>query len=452
LGVAAADETPNAPPGTSAAANPAVNKPSVAEPSRAVAPVSGIPTAIWDYTQRPDATFAWSIRERTKIGDTAVLQVDLTSQKWQGIVWRHALSIFEPADLAYPNHVLLFVTGGSTGKPPRQDSLLIGAQLARLTKSRVAMLHQVPNQPLFGGRHEDDLITDTWLRYLNSGDAEWPLLFPMVKSAVRAMDAIEAIAAKEWKTPIKGFVITGASKRGWTSWLTPVADRRVIATAPMVIDMLNMRPQMDYQLATWGAYSEQIQDYTSKNLVTPNGKETPRESQLRAMMDPYTYRQILTLPKLIIHGTNDRYWTVDAMTLYWDGLVGPKYTIALPNAGHNLRGGQELVASTLAAFFRHVVSGQPMPSLDWKFANGGDAVTLKVTSSPRPKAARIWRAESASKDFRESKWSAQPMAVEGADAVAKVEKPKDRHIAVYGELQFEVEGLPYSLTTLVQRF
>ena len=84
-------------------------------------------------------------------------------------------------------------------------------------------------------------MAETCVKYRETKEASWPLPFPMVKGLVKSRDALQAFAKEEWKFDVKDFVITGASKRGWTSWLTAATgDKRVKAIAPLVIDTLNM--------------------------------------------------------------------------------------------------------------------------------------------------------------------------------------------------------------------
>lgn len=413
-------------------------------------PAADIPQALFRYVEREEKVFEWKLNGRQDLEQGTIYDLNLTSQEWQGIVWKHALTVCEPKQLRHPKHILLFVTGGSNGNRPDRGDLERGIALATLCGARVATIHHVPNQPLFEGRKEDDLITDSWLKFLETGDENWPLLFPMVKSAVKAMDALEELAKAEWKTGIDAFMVTGASKRGWTSWLTPVVDKRIMATAPIVIDVLNFRPQMRHQLDTWGKYSEQIIDYTSKGLIV-EGEEEPREKHLRRMMDPYTYRKQLELPKLLVNGTNDRYWVCDAMKLYWHDLVGPKYVLQVPNAGHGLDGGRELALSTIAAFFQHNASATPLPELIWERTVNGEAIKLSVTTSKQPQAAKLWLARSETKDFRDAKWESTPITVQPKTLSAQFAKPNVGHVAHFGELQFQINGVPYSLCTLIQR-
>ena len=78
-------------------------------------------------------------------------------------------------------------------------------------------------------------------------------------------------------------------------------------------------------------------------------------------------------------------------------------------------------------------------------------VTLTIESSSKPTAARLWVAHSADKDFRQSKWDSRPLAERDGRFVGTEAKPAQGHVAMYGELQFELDGLPYSLCTLVRR-
>jgi PhoPQ-activated pathogenicity-related protein len=168
-------------------------------------------------------------------------------------------------------------------------------------------------------------------------------------------------------------------------------------------------------------------------------------------VDPWHYRDVVTIPKLIINGTNDRYWTVDALNNYWDDLSGPKYIRYVPNGGHNLGEGRPGAILSLAAFFQHVVDGKSLPALKWKHETENDSYRLTITTNTRPTAVRLWTATSASKDFRESKWSSQPIKEVSGEFRAQIPKPDQGHIALYGEAQFNAYGIEYSLTTQNRR-
>ena len=167
--------------------------------------------------------------------------------------------------------MFLWVTGGAA----TPEAISLGLELARKSKAPVAFLYDIPNQPLLEGNlREDDLIAETFVRYLKSGDESWPLLLPMVKAVVKAMDVLQAFGKKEWRMPIDKFIVAGASKRGWTTWLTAAVDKRVGAIVPVVIDVLNMRAQMSRQVQAFGTYSARLGPYSSRGLL-PIPKHRP---------------------------------------------------------------------------------------------------------------------------------------------------------------------------------
>lgn len=332
------------------------------------------------------------------------------------------------------------------------ERVRVFALLADMVQAPVAILRQVPRQPMFEGRKEDQIIALTFSKYIETGQSDWPLLLPMVKSAVRAMDTVQAFAKQEWQQDIEHFTVTGASKRGWTTWLTAAVDSRVNALAPMVINMLNMPAHTKLQLESFGTYSDQIHAYTERGLQ--QALATKKGDGLRKIVDPYVYRERIRQPKLIILGTNDAYWPVDALNLYWNELEGEKYILFVPNNGHGIRDFPRVVGA-VAALQRSVSGGESLPKLVWHLDETGDKTRFELTSDVAPKVVRRWSAVSDSRDFRKAEWSSMIVrAKDGGDLsfVAEVEKPGKGFSAAFLEAEFPASPMSFNLSTTLHVF
>ncbi len=405
---------------------------------------------LFSYVARPEPKAGWTLVEKSEFADCQVFQIKLTSQEWEGILWQHDLVVFLPKSATVRDRLYLLNNGGQW-KPA---GLTYGAMMANTMKAPVALLLGIPNQPLFDGKKEDDLIAETFVRYLETKDDAWPLLFPMVKSLVKAMDALQELSAKEWGTRVEKFVVGGASKRGWTTWLTAAADPRVMGITPMVIDVLNMPSQMKRQIECFGAVSEQIKPYVARGLVPM--PDTPEAKQLWGWVDPFSYRAKYTMPKLVVLGNNDRYWAPDGLNIYWDDLPGQKWISYTPNAGHNLttvgadgkKGDPMRAFNATAAFTRHLLSGKPMPELTWKHEDMPDGRMLViVTVSPAPLSAHLWTATASTKDLREARWQSADIQIKEGRNEIPVPAPANGVVSFYVDCGYEIDGVPYALCT-----
>lgn len=410
-------------------------------------------TALEAYVASPDAAFHWEEVARQRLLGTETRLIELTSQRWRDTLWHHQLWLIDPTEGQGDRHALLFIGSGTwptvgepSREPPRDAARFVA--LARALETPVAVLRQVPFQPLLGGLTEDSLIAETFLRFLDAPEeADWPLLLPMVNSAVRAMDALQALTA-DWEAPLETFTLTGASKRGWTTWLTAAVDPRVAAQAPMVFDILDMEPQLAHQRRVWGAPSPQIADYTQRGIDARLDSEAGRA--LQAMVDPYRYREHLTQPKLLVLASNDAYWPVDALNLYWDALPEPRHLLYLPNQGHRLRDYARLLPS-LVAFHRRVSRGEPLPALAWTYHCEEERVALRVRATESVDEARAWVAQAPTRDFREARWEPYPLEAGDGELVLALPYPESGYLALFGELLFtETPGERLTLSTTVQ--
>lgn len=398
-------------------------------------------TALKNYLNNEDNSFKWELKDSISLGNVKGYHLLLTSQKWRQYTWRHQLTVFVPQDVKYDG-ALLFITGGSNkDEQPnwsKSDGLwpsLAGA--AEKNKAITALIRQVPNQPLYGDLTEDALISYTLHQFKQDKDYTWPLLFPMVKSAVRAMDAVQEFSKQKSNISVNSFVISGASKRGWTTWLSSaIDDKRVKAIGPMVIDMLNMPATLDYQYKTYGEYSIQIEDYVK--LGIPQGTDTPEGKAITEMIDPFSYRSNMTVPKMIFIGTNDEYWTVDAIKHYYDQLSGKNMIHYVPNVGHNLGGGKQAF-ETLSAFFGITIMNKEYPFAKWNVNATKEGVELNVNPPNTDLVeATLWFTTSSDRDFRNNLWLSKNIKLNALPNVkAALPFPKKGYQAFYIDLKYK---------------
>ncbi|MFD3394497.1 PhoPQ-activated protein PqaA family protein [Aquirufa sp. OSTEICH-129V] len=407
--------------------------------------------ALKSYLSNGDSNYTWELKDSANIGSAKAYQVLLTSQKWRGIMWRHQLTIIIPSTIQYDG-ALLFITGGSNkDEQPnwsKEDKLwpILNA-IASKNKAVVALIKQVPNQPLYDGKTEDELITHTLNEFRKDKDYTWPLLFPMVKSAVKGMDAVQEFVAKKTKHSVSNFVLAGASKRGWTTWLSSsIDDKRVKAIGPMVIDMLNMPKTLSYQFETYGEYSDQIEDYVKIGI--PQSTSSPDGKAITAMIDPYSYKEKLTVPKMIFVGTNDPYWTADAIKHYFDQIPGKNLIHYVPNAGHDLAGGKQALEG-LSAFFGLTLQNKEYPVSTWAVNKTAEGFELAVQANPNDLVeAAIWATTSADRDFRNNLWLTRRVKYEGSTVKYTIPFVKKGYQAFYMDLKYkDPNGGTYTVST-----
>jgi len=415
-------------------------------------------TALQRYLNNGDQTYAWEIRDSLVYEKGTIFQVLLTSQQWREHTWKHQLNVIVPNDIAYDGS-LLFISSGRMQKADpavpewhdmaKDDLIQDIARIAEENKAVAAVIRQVPNQPLYGGLVEDELISYTLHQFQKDGDFSWPLLFPMVKSAMRGMDAVQEIAASRSARPINRFVVSGLSKRGWTTWLTASQDDRVEALAPMVIDILNMPVNLNYQMEVWHDYSPQIQDYVALGLV--QDIESDRGRTLAQMIDPYSYRKLLDKPKMLFMGTNDQYWVIDAVKHYIDSVPGPYYIHYVPNEGHDL-GDKQQAFQALSSFWGFTLQHKPYPVTDYKTSTKQGALELQIQATkPKLEGAIVWSATSEDQDFRDETWVSHELPIAHKRKFKVKEMlPDSGYKAFYVDLKYrDANGELYTQSTRV---
>ncbi len=441
-------------------------------------------TALDDYIAAADSNYAYSLHNTISGPDFTVYVLDMVSQQWRtssdieqsaegGTIWRHWLTVFVPNHIN-SNTAFLYINGGNNGRPAPtswQDGgeLEMLAGVASVTGTVVANLGQVPNQRLKftdepttasfpNGRREDELIAYAWDKFLTTGEATWLPRLPMTKAAVRAMDTIQAYVPTVAgpSAAIDGFVVAGASKRGWTTWTTAAVDSRVVAIVPLVIDLLNVEVSFNHHWSALGFWAAAVHDYEDMGIMDWMG--TAEIHSLWEIVDPYSYRDRYTIPKYIINSSGDDFFLPDSSQFYFNDLPGEKYLRYVPNTDHGLNAD---AMYSMVAYYKAILAGASLPQFSWTL-EADDSIRVVTDPLDPPSEVNLWQATNLSaRDFRKNPypaqghpaptpvWTSSALSSQGGGVyIGRVSEPPTGWTAFFVELIYDSENTnPYKFTT-----
>ncbi|GMH85664.1 hypothetical protein TrVE_jg6362 [Triparma verrucosa] len=371
-----------------------------------------------DYVPLPSLDFSGSGIRNLKDFSWEAKAFNLTSQVWlaegdwgstwgdNSQQWWHYMYIITPSNLPESQEFAhLYITGGKNTDVPSATSedILACADLAMGMRQKVIVLFQVPNFPLWINTDEgptellgeDALLANTFVHYMDHvkgggdpeslPDASFVVLLPMVKSGFAAMAASEVFFGGE---KIK-WTVSGASKRGWTTWLVgavdqarPVADQRVHGIVPIVLNGLHFAETLKHQYQCYGGWSWTMTSFVDVGFTSRIDSE--EISYLWDLIDPYTYiPRFVDLPKLVMSMTGDEFFVLDSSRFWMERMKsegGEVWNTMHPDADHSSVTGLPSLIPSLAGWVRVVAGGGVNPNVDWTMDYERARIVLTIPS------------------------------------------------------------------------
>ncbi|ELW68253.1 Autocrine proliferation repressor protein A [Tupaia chinensis] len=306
-------------------------------------------TTLEDYVASFDPHYQYTVLDQYTLqgSDFTLYYLNMTSLKWldetlvDAPIWWHYLVICVPqeVDPSFSDRSFLHVGNGARGDPPpstlkRDVSFIVN--MARKTRTVAAYLSNIPNQPLTfsSGPWKSRQVTETdimfaqWWQFLHNETArpDWLALFAMTKAGVRSLDTVTDFMLKlsNGRQNITKFMVSGVSKRGWTTWLLAAVDDRVVAFVPISCYWLNVIENFHRHYRCFGGWTVAHWNFQTLNLS--GYLDSPRFQEMMGYIDPFYYMdRYQTKPKLLVFGSGDEFFSPDGTMYFYEQLPGTKY-------------------------------------------------------------------------------------------------------------------------------
>eukprot|EP01059_Diplonema_ambulator_P000103 TRINITY_DN10088_c0_g1_i1.p1 TRINITY_DN10088_c0_g1~~TRINITY_DN10088_c0_g1_i1.p1 ORF type:complete len:509 (+),score=198.80 TRINITY_DN10088_c0_g1_i1:51-1577(+) len=397
-------------------------------------------TPLDDYLNNDDGEFKWydtGARITTDLGGTGYV-LNVTSQKWldetkavgpDGALWTHQVVVVVPRHQRIFDRAAIYNTGGCNENPsvPKatDEDILVTDILAEGTGAITVAVFQIPNchivypsDPSHSRRSEDAMIAWAWRQYLlgNATEPEWLPRLPMAKGVMKAMQAVQEYTLQKGMANIQGWVVAGASKRGWTTWAVGMATcpscPNIVGIVPLVPIVPALLKDLHHMWQCYGGWTFAFNDYYNANIT--DYFDTYAFAQLLQVVDPVNYLDRLArIPKYVLVSSDDEFMMMEWTSIWWDQMTGEKHLTIVDNSEHSLITGLPEVLTSVTAFISSVFTGGKRPTMTSVLDTTQGTITVTIPPAEQVKRVTMWKADTISTKMRDFRWARKADNVTG---------------------------------------
>lgn len=251
------------------------------------------------------------------------------------------------------------------------------------------------------------------------------------------------------------FVFEAEHRADRVTWLTAAVDARVVGAAPLVIDVLDMRPNFHNIYRTYGHWPVALKDYIEMNVT--RCINCPAFQDLAAIEDPKVYLDRFVARKIPIMAANavaDEFFVPESWQWWYPEYEGEKHLMYIPNAEHSMAGHIEEISNTLSAFLHTLIHGQTRPQVSFELTDNGSRVVIQTDRAPS--AVKLWQAYNEKNRafilncYLQCWWRPTDLPSAGNNTyIATVDVPETGYLAWLVQLTFDIPGSssPFVTTT-----
>jgi len=147
-----------------------------------------------------------------------------------------------------------------------------------------------------------------------------------------------------------------------------------------------------HQWKSYGGWTWALSDYLDMNIMTR--LDIPEMRQLQENVDPFFYKDRLTMPKLVVNAVLDEFQQPDDTHYWWNEMPEPKHFLITPNAEHSEATGIFEIVPAIGTWMVHLLRKQKIPEFTWDIDKRTGAITATLNDVGEVYEASVWYAHS----------------------------------------------------------